>query len=193
MTYILCAFESEARALIDTYRLHKEQSEPFAVFANSKICLIISGLGQENAKGASRYLLEQFAPSYQDSLINLGICAAQEQFEIGTLLQIKTLRNAQADYSLSCGASHIPCVSCLSTSTVQEKSIQEDIAEMEAFSIFESLQEHFAPENIRFFKVVSDHFKPFIPKKQLVISLIQAHIKTLKSEIELLQGDSHAN
>ncbi len=190
MIYIICAFESEARVLIDSYKLEKTQVQPFVLFCNDEIRLIISGLGQEKAKAAAEYMIDTFFPSTDDAFLNIGICAAHPQFKLGSLLQIAQLGNGEKSYTLECHSTTWPCVSCLSSSRVQDEVISEDIAEMEAFGLYEPIRQHFHADKIRFFKVVSDHFEPFIPKKQLIISLMQEHLNTLRAEIKRLQGGS---
>jgi len=189
MTYIVCAFEAEARALIDSYRLIKHETRPFAVFGNDKIHLIISGMGQAKAKEAAQYLLSRQSIQKEDIFINIGICAAQQSYKVGELLIIKSIHNEETSHLLSTPTSPIKEVSCFSAGTAQEHSTQTDIAEMEALGLYETLKENFLPENMSFLKVVSDNFQPFIPKKKFIIDLIQARLKEIKTHIKTLQGD----
>ena len=53
MTYILCAFESEARAIIDKYKLLKGNSDKYTLFKNENFLIFISGMGQDNAYNAT--------------------------------------------------------------------------------------------------------------------------------------------
>ena len=189
--YIICAFEAEARALIDNYKLTKKQIKPFSLFENSEIHLIICGMGPDNAKTASQYLLASYPPNKEDSLVNLGVCAAQDSYKIGELLQVKSLQNQTSNYALETIASTIKTVSCYSSEMLLDTPSNTDIAEMEALSIYENISTYFQPKNISFLKVVSDNFKPFKPNKQFIIDLIRSNIEPIKEHINQLTGALH--
>ncbi len=192
MLYIICAFEAEARALIDHYKLIKTQTSPYALFKGDEICLLISGMGVQKAKTATHYLLETYRVNENDAFLNLGICAAQESFNIGELLQVDTLQNESCTYSLETFPSAIQKVSCYSSSQVLDKPAPTDIAEMEALAVYNVVSTPFTPLKISFLKVVSDHFKPFKPKKQFIIELIRKNIDAIDKHINQLTGANHA-
>jgi len=192
MIYIFCAFEAEARAVIDAYGLKKKIADPWTIFASKEIELVISGMGQENAKKAAQYLLSTYTIKEKDLLLNIGICAAQDDYTIGELLEIEHLHHGNKAFHLRPQPSTIKKVSCFSVNKAQSRHLATDIAEMEAFGLYETLKDHFQPYKISFLKIVSDNFQPFIPKKSFVIGLIQAHIKEIKKHIEHLQGDNDA-
>ncbi len=192
MLYIICAFETEARALIDTYRLVKRQSQPFVLFESKEIRLIICKMGQQNAKEACEYLSQHYTLEQEDKLLNLGICAAHENYQIGSLLLVKSLNNQDTKYELQTLDSGLTKVSCYSSEQVLDKPSQSDIAEMEALAIYQSLSPYFQQENISFLKVVSDNFKPFKPNKQFIIDLIRKNIKEIQNHINQLTGNAHA-
>lgn len=190
MVYFICAFEAEARALIDHYRLQKDLSQPYPVFFNEDKLILISGMGQENAKKAIDYLLARYPHKNDDVLINLGICAAKEQFPIGSLLCVQTLQNESESFELKNLDSALKKVSCFSSEHVLEHASETDIAEMEAISIYKATSASFAPSKISILKVVSDHFKPFKIKKQFIIDLIKPHLKDIDTHIQQIQGDT---
>ena len=192
MIYIICAFEAEARALIDSYKLVKKQTSPFALFENSEIRLIISLMGPEKAASASQYLISTFLPKADDSFLNLGICAAQSQYPIGELLQIEILTDGKSCFTIETLDSGIKTVSCYSSDKAMHTAVETDIAEMEAMTLYEKMSSSFNAKNISFLKVVSDHFKPFKPDKQFVIDLIRNNLKPIKEHISLLTGVHHA-
>ena len=192
MLYIICAFEAEARVLIDSYKLIKKQTTPFTLFENSEIRLVISLMGPEKAASASKYLISSFSPKRDDSFLNLGICAAQKEYPIGKLLQIKTLTDGKSSYTLETLDSTIKSASCYSSNETMDTVTKTDIAEMEALALYENISSSFHPENISFVKVVSDHFKPFKPSKQFVIDLIRNNLTPIQKHITLLTGTRHA-
>ncbi len=191
MLYIICAFEAEARALIDHYKLIKTQTSPYVIFEGDEICLIISTMGPQKAKAASDYLLETYRIDENDAFLNLGICAAHEHFKIGELLQVNTLQNESSTCPLKTFSSTIKKVSCYSSSQVLDKPAPTDIAEMEAMAVYDVVSKHFTPLKISFLKVVSDHFKPFKPNKQFIIELIRNNIDTIDKHIDQLTGAYH--
>ena len=191
MLYVICAFEAEARALIDAYKLVKKQSEPFVLFESKEIRLLICKMGQANAKEACQYLSQHYTLQKEDKLLNLGICAAQEKYEIGSLLVVKSLSNENTNYELQTLDSNLNQVSCYSSAQALDNPSQSDIAEMEALSIYESLSAYFAEGHITFLKVVSDNFKPFKPNKQFIIDLIKNNLKEIQGHITQLIGNSH--
>lgn len=191
MLYIICAFEAEARAIIDHYKLTKKQTQPFALFESSEVLLIICGMGPDNAKVASQYLLATFPPRKEDSFLNIGICAAQDDYKIGELLQAQSLQDQMVSYKLQLLDTAIKPVSCYSSDKVLDAPSNTDIAEMEALSIYENISSYFEPKNISFLKVVSDNFKPFKPNKQFIIDLIRNNIKPIKEHISKLTGVTH--
>jgi nucleoside phosphorylase len=190
MIYIICAFEAEARALIDHYRLQKDSTQPYPLFYDEQKLILISGMGQQKAKEAVEYLLSQHMPSPNDVLVNLGICAAQERFPIGTLLHVHNLRSESESFELTDTASVLAQASCYSTDKALAQTVETDIAEMEAISIYKAASKFFAPSKISILKVVSDHFKPFKIKKQFIIDLIKPHIKEIDAHLKRTQGDT---
>jgi len=190
MIYFICAFEAEARALIEHYKLQKDSNRPYPLFSNKKVVILISGMGQENAKEAVDYLLSQYLPTRDDILINLGICAAQEQFPIGSLLHVQSLRNESELFELKVSDSALEKVSCFSSEQVLTQASKTDIAEMEAITVYKMASASFAPSQISILKVVSDHFKPFKIKKQFIIDLIRPHLIEIDAHIKKIQGET---
>lgn len=184
MIYILCAFESEARALIDKYKLQKKHTGPYKYFDDENHLILISGMGQDNAAQAVTHLLLNFSHSQEDIFINLGICAAQNTFEIGELVQVKKLQNSQESHYLSTPLSKITSVSCFSSNKTLDRPVNEDIAEMEAMNIYKTVSQYFHADKISFLKVVSDHFNPIKPSKQLVISLINNRLAEIENHLD---------
>ena len=189
MIYIFCAFEAEARALIDSYKLIKKQSVPFVLFSNESIQLILSGMGQQKAKEAAEYLLTLHTIQNTDIFLNIGVCAAKENYKIGELLEVNQIHDETNTYPLQSHSSILKPVTCFSASQAQGKGRDSDIAEMEALGLYLVLKDDFISDRISFLKIVSDNFKPFIPKKSFIIGLIQARVKEIKEHIQNLQGE----
>jgi len=191
MIYIFCAFETEARALIDRYKLKKRKSGKYTFFANEEILILISAMGQENAKNAAEHLLLNFPAKKEDIFINLGVCAAQSTYEVGKILQIAKLVNEEESHFLKSVPSSIQSVSCFSAKRPQGRPVNEDISEMEAMGIYNYIRPYFMAEHISFLKIVSDNFNPVRLEKQFIISLIHKNIPLIDEHIKIMQeGDS---
>ena len=187
MIYILCAFEAEARALIDKYKLTKYKSGVYTLFKNKEVVIFICGMGQENAQLAMQDLMLHFPNQDNDILINLGICAAQNSFEVGSLLQVSKLQSQEESHLLTTVNSGIPTASCFSSSKVLDRPVNEDIAEMEALGIYTNIFPHFKPNNISILKVVSDNFKPTKFNKGFIISLINKNLPQITRHINIMK------
>ena len=88
MLYITVALSAEARPLIDHFQLTRTYTLPYTTFENEEVKLIVTGIGIENAMMATSALLGQFPPSKTDILVNIGICAAPQSFEIGEVFLV---------------------------------------------------------------------------------------------------------
>lgn len=194
MTYIFCAFEAEARALIDKYKLSKDQSGPFTRFHASHINLFISGMGQEKATICAEFVKEHFPihPT-KDSFINLGICGAHKRFAIGELLEVETLYFDQFTFTLKTSGHTLQAVSCKTVLTPVSTCPDEDIVEMEAGAFIQVLSDAFSPEHFHVLKLVSDHCEPIVMKKQWIISLFQQQLKGISDFIPPTKGQQHAS
>jgi len=172
MTYIICAFESEARALIDKYKLAKDTSGTFTLFKNEEFIIFICGMGQENAQTATQNLLLNFPNKENDIFVNLGICAAQTSYNIGTLVQIHKLQGNHESHVLKTVDSGIPPVSCFSSFTPLNRPV---------------ISPYFKTTKISFLKVVSDNFNPVKFNKGFIISLMNANLSHIIKHINIMK------
>lgn len=184
MIYIMSAFESEARSLIDLYNLPKQDASAFKIFCDKEMLVIISGMGQEKASAAIQYLLLNYPNKKDDIFINLGICSGQAHYKVGELLQIKQLKNKYESHILSVVPSSIKEVSCFSATTPLNRPSATDIAEMQAMSIYKIIREYFRPKNISFLKIVSDNFQPVKPTKQFIKDLTHKNMPFIQKHIQ---------
>ena len=187
MIYILCAFEAEARALLDAYKLQKRETEPFKLFVNDEILVIISGMGQDKAKNALEYLLLNHPNTQKDIFINLGTCAGQKEFSIGELVQVKQLQNKEESHLLCTNFSSLRSVTCFSSTLPLDRPTPTDIAEMEAMAIYTVVSQYFPLKQISFLKIISDNFNPIRHSKSFIIELTTRNINTIKKHIKQIQ------
>ena len=173
MLYIVTALKSEAQAFVEKYGLIKKSSGGYTVFENNDIRVVVSGVGIESAKKAAASLLKNFLIDSDDIFINIGICAADKRYKIGTLLNIDSIAYKGEKYTLK--KSFLHTITC---SDEELFSSLYDIADMESFGFYEATKEL---ENRYIFKVVSDNFEPCkVTKdgtKKLIFDAIDAVMK----------------
>ena len=187
MTYILCAFETEARAILDSYKLQKRQDHPFKTFYDENIFIIISGMGQKKAEEAVEYLLLNFPHKSNDIFINLGTCAGQKEFPVGSLVQVQQLQDEEESHRLCIQNKAIQAVSCFSSVLPLDRPTSTDIAEMEAIGIYKIISKYLPLKKISFLKIVSDNFNPIKYEKAFIIKLTQNNLPKIKAHIELMK------
>lgn len=174
MLYIVTALKSEAQAFVEKYRLTKTNSHGYTVFEGEELRVIVSGVGVESAKKAATFFLENFAISDNDIFINVGICGANKEHNIGTLLAIGSIIYRGKNYKVSTAPHTITCV--------DEEVSQDffDIADMESFGFYEAIKEM---QNYHIFKIVSDHFEPESVTKDATKKLILSAIDAMMREV----------
>jgi len=175
MLYIVTALKSEAQAFVEKYGLIKKSSGGYTVFENNDIRVVVSGVGIESAKKATVFLLKNFAVDSDDIFINMGICAADKRYKIGTLLNIDSITYKEENHALR--------KSFLHTITCSDEELSNsiyDIADMESFGFYEATKEL---ENRYIFKVVSDNFEPRKVTKDGTKKLIFNAIDTVMKEV----------
>ncbi|MCK9492390.1 MAG: hypothetical protein M0Q24_09875 [Sulfurimonas sp.] len=141
MIYVICALKCEAQAFIDKYKLDKSKK-------NELIAIIVSGVGKQNMQDAtSRVVLEMQS---NDIILNVGICGANESFEIGELVDA-------SEHRLTC---------------VDNEVSQSDVytlVDMESDGFLKATKD---VKNSYIFKIVSDHFQPKSITKEFAKSLV---------------------
>ena len=161
-TLIHTALVAEAKPIIGHFGLTCKAKQPYNLYENEHIALIVSGMGSQNAKEALAYALSLYAPSVA---INIGIAGCSDTtIAKGTLF-------CTTHHNLS-----IPFATCSS----HQKAVDGDLhvnttlVDMEADAFLQAL-----PKTIEayVFKVVSDHLETAIPSKADVGDWINKSIK----------------
>jgi len=161
MLYIVIALKPEAQALVDKYKLTKKKLENFTLHVNDNMIVIVSGIGATKAQIATTRIIEQFKPTKDDIILNVGICGANKKYEIGQLI------NGMED-SLTCVNDEI---------SIQDKY---EIVDMESAGFLEATKEL---KNRYIFKVVSDHFEPQKVTKEKTKKLIFDKIDEIMTKV----------
>ncbi|WP_324171609.1 hypothetical protein [Sulfurimonas sp.] len=141
MLYIICALKPEAQAFVDKYKLSKSKY-------NSKITIIISGIGKENMFNTTKIIAKKMTK--EDIIINVGICAANKNYEIGQLIDgFKE---------------NLTCVD----KPISDSGIYT-LVDMESSGFIDATKKI---NNKYIFKVVSDYFEPHMVTKEITKKLI---------------------
>lgn len=174
MIYILVALKSEAQAFVDKYKLKKEKLKNYTFFTNNDIKLIVTGVGIQNMQLASQFLCKKYSFNENDKFLNIGICGANKNYKIGTILQIGNIEYKNQQYSLDKNLNNITCL---------DKEMEDDIyniVDMESYGFYNEFK------NMKYryiFKVVSDHFEPKSITKDKTKTLIFKNIDNLMGRL----------
>jgi len=176
MIYIVCALKPEAQAFVDKYRLNPQKLEKYKIFTNSSIILIVSGLGIDKAREATQTLINHFDITDDDIYLNVGICGASQEYEIGELLNISTIIYKNISYTLQNTASKT--IHCLD---MEATTNEYEIVDMESYGFYDAVVHSPAIKNRYILKVVSDHFEPHKVTKDKTKMLIFNAIDDINS------------
>ncbi|MEO1953496.1 MAG: hypothetical protein ABGW74_02210 [Campylobacterales bacterium] len=139
MIYILTALKAEAQAFVDKYKLKQ--------YKNEDIEVIITGIGVDAMSKKTSQTLKKL--SKNDTIINVGICGANKNYNIGELIDARYTDITCIDYEMT-------------------KDIY-DVVDMESAGFLEATKGF---KNSFVFKVVSDHFEPKTVSKDMAKKLI---------------------
>ena len=176
MIYIVTALKPEAQAFVDFYKLKKSKFGDYAAFKDENITLIVSGLGVINARLATQTLINNFDITDDDIYLNIGICGASTEYEIGQLLEIGTIIYEDISYNFK-NKKEIVCLD----NEASDNSYT--IVDMESYGFYDAVIHSPAIKNFYIFKVVSDHFEPHKVTKDATKSLIFNVINDINSSI----------
>lgn len=175
MLYIVLALKAEAQAFVDKYKLSKSKIGDFVLYSNLEIRVLISGIGVLNAKIATQKLIEYYQPKKSDIFLNIGICGANRNYNIGELIEIGTIIYHNKKFTIN---QDIPTtINCIDKETDEDKY---EIVDMESYGFYEAAKDI---DNIYMYKVVSDHFEPIKVTKEGAKALIFNVIEELMQKV----------
>ncbi len=173
MLYIVIALKSEAQAFVEKFKLTKERCENFTLYKNEKMTIIITGVGVQNSKHATSWLIEKFSIGQKDRIINIGICGAKSSYKIGELIKVDVICYKNQKVTINKDGQNI--ITCLD---FEADGGEYEIVDMESFGFFEATN---GVENRSISKVVSDHFEPQKVTKDGVKNLILKNLEEIIS------------
>ncbi len=169
MIVIVTATFSEAKALIEHFRLIQTQKKPFSIYKNSKILLIISGIGKINSAIATTYIFT----TYKDieNIINFGICGSSDkEKKIGSLYNIKSVVDKDSDkkFILCKNGEVLWCCTKPITTHISEKIL----VDMESSGFLRATKYFINKEKVGIYKIVSDYLDIKEKFKEDVLKII---------------------
>lgn len=183
MIYIHTALKAEALPLIEHFNLTLQTQEPFRIYTNDNIFLVIGLKGYDNTLMATTALLSHYSPKDNAYFLNVGLCGAPHTYDIGTLVEVNSLIYEDA-YSFHLTPRTDLNQSALETLNEAGDVKKEHMVDMEAYAAFKAASLFIKRENITVLKVVSDHFEPYTLSKNLATTLIHKNVSKISKLIK---------
>lgn len=180
MIYIVLALSSEARPLFTHFGLKRNNDLPYPLYTDGTKLLIVTQPGYENALMATSTLLGYRTPEAEDTLLNIGICAAPKSHAIGALLLAHKISHGTHDYYPDILFRHPNEETDLRTVADALSSPEPVPVDMEAHAIYKAGSRFFKAHQMAFLKIVSDHFEPERVTKELAFKLLQDNIPAIE-------------
>lgn len=175
MIYIVTALKSEAQAFVEKYKLKKSLYENFTLYGNEKMQVIVSGVGVANAQRATQSLMQK-CDIQKDTLLNVGICAANKKHAIGSLVKIGSVAYHETLELLDTASlCRLTCVDAPLQTPLFE------LVDMDSFGFCVATR---GVKRRCIYKVVSDHFEPQKVSKEGTKKLLFAVIEKIVQEVE---------
>lgn len=188
MIYLITALDAEARPLIDHYRLKRVYDLPYTVYRGESLLLLVTQPGRGNAMMAVSALLGYALPSQNDILINVGVCAAPQEYPLGEALIIHQIFDQTRRYYPDILYPHGVRESSLICVDAPQSAPSEHPVDMESAGVFAAASRFFPLHRVAFLKIVSDHFEPERVSKEGVIEAVKHHVETLVTVINGLRS-----
>jgi adenosylhomocysteine nucleosidase len=191
MAFIFVALNCEAKPLIQAWRLKSQpQKQPFAIYRNNDIVVVISGVGKIAMAGAVAYTMAQFPDIAQPILLNFGI-AGHGQQALGSCFLADKITDADAQRCFYPQIPfHAPCrtLPLITLSRADADYADDNLRDMEASAFYEIAVKFSSSELIHCLKVVSDNAESAIENinEDMVAAWVQACLASVDDVISAL-------
>ncbi len=177
MIIIVTAIFSEAKAFIEYFNLQEVNKKPFIVYKNEKILLIISGMGKINSAIATTYISKGIKIK---KIINIGICGTNNLNKtIGSLQSIKAIVNHATDKKYIIGKTG-ETLYCHDKIIKNTKGLKKNILiDMESFGFYKASLKFTERENIKIYKIISDHLETSHISHDFIYKIIKNKINEI--------------
>jgi nucleoside phosphorylase len=177
------ALHYEAFVIIEYFDLTLVDNKR-GIYENSVMALIISGIGTINSAIATTILATKYKAR---KIINIGIVGSKNSLlDIGKLFIVDKIVDLTTNSTYILNTSNTRKISLSSSPTPVDNgfNIKTDLVDMEASGFIEASLRFVPKDAIIIIKIISDHLKGEIPKKEFVKSLFSTNINTIKELIK---------
>ncbi len=158
--FLYTALECEAKSLIDTFSLKKENSaHPFSIYKNDQFILTVSGVGKVTMAAAVAYTQALFQKNPFPILINIGI-AGHSSLPLGELVLATKIidHDTQKVFYPQLIKNKFPKTCTLQTLSKPSTNYPiETMSDMEASAFYETAIKFSSSELIHAIKIISDN------------------------------------
>jgi len=179
--------------VIEYFRLKKDMDiHEFAVYGNSDIALIVSGVGKINSAVASAYLYSAYGSENGNIMLNIGFCGAgSPKYAPGTLIlmnkitDMDTGRDYYPDvfYGKNLPKESLCCYSRLVGRNDTIKADDSFFCDMESAGFMEAAKKFVYAHNIAVLKIISDYLEPGKLDKELLKGYVKNQMPRVENVI----------
>jgi hypothetical protein len=150
--------------------------------------LLVTGLGKSNAMMAVSALLGWKMPTQNDTLINVGLCAAPKKYPLGEPLLIHQIIDTHRRFYPDILYTHPLDESSIVCADAPQSTPLDTPVDMESSGVFQAASKFFKLHQMAFLKIVSDHFEPEQVNKEKALALVQTHTGTIDTLAKTMQN-----
>lgn len=193
MVYIAVSLYVEAKPIIEYYDLKRDIGDRYyQIFKNDGIILIITGVGKIACAAATSHMLSKYLPDDNDIIINIGICGAKNDVEIGTAYLINKIKDhgTGKDYYTDILIEHKLNESSIETfdkPVENVNNLSEALCDMESSGFYLSSAKYIEQHRIFLIKIVSDRIGVDTVDKNLAINIVANNINNIDMFIKTVQ------
>jgi len=190
--FIFAALECEAKALINKFKLKKENtSHPFSVYKNENIVLTVTGVGKVSMASGVAYVMAGYPDIEMPIMLNIGI-AGHKTEALGSLFVASkvTDEDSRKVFFPQLIGNKWPVASEIKSTTMPNTHYSDScLNDMEASAFYETAVRFSSSELIHCLKVVSDNEEAAIEgiNAKVVIEWINIHVDKMEQIFKLLQ------
>ena len=192
MIHFIIATNSEARPLIDLFKLKKKNSNKLQIYCNQDISLTITGIGKINSAIGVIQTFYETSKKLNDCWINLGL-AGHKSHDIGKIFAISKIYDNDTGQKLYpfVNSFKINSDECISLGK-KNKKYSTKIYEMESSGFFNACNKFSSKEFIQILKIISDnHYEAVnFKKNEQIYNLIIQHKKIIIEFTNYMKKDN---
>ena len=182
MIHFLVATNSEARPLIDIFKLKKEKNlKQILIYANQKMSLTITGIGKINAAIGVTETYYYYNQKNNNIWINIGL-AGHKDFKVGSIYGINKIDDDETKKKFFpfVNQFNLQNQECLTVGK-QKKSYSSKIYDMESSGFYQSACKYSSKELLQIVKIISDNKYGSIDfkNKETIYDLLINHRKLI--------------